>query len=86
MGAQAQNPDPAIHPNGGVFDLTNLFRGGDTVANVTGVMDYAFGLYRIQPTQGADYTNTNPRTAGTRSCRRQLESGFLQCAELLHHT
>ncbi|MDH3194031.1 MAG: ExeM/NucH family extracellular endonuclease, partial [Acidimicrobiia bacterium] len=58
-----QNPDPAIHPNGGVFDLTNLFRGGDTVANVTGVMDYAFGLYRIQPTQGADYTNTNPRTA-----------------------
>jgi hypothetical protein len=58
-----QNPDPAIHPNGNFFDLTNLFRGGDTVANVTGVMDYAFGLYRIQPTQGADYTNTNPRTA-----------------------
>ncbi|HSF80329.1 MAG TPA: ExeM/NucH family extracellular endonuclease [Anaerolineales bacterium] len=57
-----QNPDPAIHPNGGVFDLTNLFRGGDTVANVTGVMDYAFSLYRIQPTQGADYTNANPRT------------------------
>ncbi len=26
-------------------------------------MDYAFSLYRIQPTQGADYTNTNPRTA-----------------------
>ena len=58
-----QNPDPAIHPNGNIFDLTNLFRGGDTVANVTGVMDYSFGLYRIQPTQGADYTNTNPRTA-----------------------
>ncbi len=62
-GRTSQNPDPAIHPNGGVFDLTNLFRGGDTVANVTGVMDYAFGLYRIQPTQGADYTNTNLRTA-----------------------
>ncbi len=62
-GRTNQNPDPAIHPNGDVFDLTNLFRGGDTVANVTGVMDYAFGLYRIQPTQGADYTNTNPRTA-----------------------
>ena len=26
-------------------------------------MDYSFGLYRIQPTQGADYTNANPRTA-----------------------
>ena len=52
-GRSNQNPDPAIHPNGDVFDLTNLFRGGDTVTNVTGVMDYAFGLYRIQPTQGA---------------------------------
>ena len=62
-GRTNQNPDPAIHPNGLDFDLTNLFRGGDTVANVTGVMDYAFGLYRIQPTQGADYTNTNLRTA-----------------------
>ena len=50
-GRSSQNPDPAIHPNGKVFDLTNLFRGGDTVANVTGVMDYSFGLYRIQPTR-----------------------------------
>ncbi len=62
-GRSNQNPDPAIHPNGNVFDLTNLFRGGDTVANVTGVMDFSFGLYRIQPTQGADYTSVNPRTA-----------------------
>ncbi len=62
-GRTAQNPDPAIHPNGGVFDLTNLFRGGDTVQNVTGVLDFSFGLYRIQPTAGADYTNENPRTA-----------------------
>ncbi len=61
-GRTAQNPDPAIHPNGSTFDLGNLFRGGDTVANVTGVMDFSFGLYRIQPTQGADYTNANPRT------------------------
>ena len=62
-GRSAQNPDPAIHPNGSVFDLGNLFRGGDIVANVTGVMDFGFGLYRIQPTQGADYTSANPRTA-----------------------
>jgi len=61
-GRTTSNPDPAIHPNGNVFDLTNLFRGGDTVQNVTGVMAYAFGLYRIQPTQGADYTNANLRT------------------------
>ena len=60
-GRSAQNPDPAIHPNGEVFDLDNLFRGGDVVENVTGVMDFSFSLYRIQPTQGADYTAENPR-------------------------
>jgi len=59
----SQNPDPAIHPNGEVFDLSNRFRGGDIVENVTGVINYAFGKYRIQPTQGADYTATNPRQA-----------------------
>ena len=62
-GRTNQNPDPAIHPNGAEFTLDNLFRGGDTVAGVTGVMDYSFGLYRIQPTQGADYQSVNPRTA-----------------------
>jgi hypothetical protein len=60
-GRTNQNPDPAIHPNGFAFDLTNLFRGGDKVSNVTGVMDYSFDLYRIQPTQGANYTVANPR-------------------------
>jgi predicted extracellular nuclease len=62
-GYGSENPDPAIHPNGEVFDLDNLFRGGDTVANATGVIDYTRGLYRIQPTQGADYASANPRTA-----------------------
>jgi predicted extracellular nuclease len=57
----SENPDPAIHPNGAVFDLNNLFRGGDIVENTTGVINYSFGRYRIQPTQGADYTSTNPR-------------------------
>ncbi|MEA3510480.1 MAG: ExeM/NucH family extracellular endonuclease, partial [Actinomycetota bacterium] len=59
----SQNPDPAIHPNGAVFDLDNLFRGGDIVENTTGVISYGFGKYRIQPTQGADYTALNPRPA-----------------------
>jgi len=58
-----QNPDPAIHPNGNVFDLTNRFRGGDTVQDVTGVLDYRFGLYRVQPTEGAVYAAQNPRPA-----------------------
>ncbi len=62
-GRSSQNPDPAIHPNSGVFTLENRFRAGDTVTNVTGVLDFAFGLYRIHPTQGADYTVGNPRPA-----------------------
>lgn len=62
-GRNSQNPDPAIHPAGGTFDLTNRFRGGDTLRDVTGVLDFAFGLYRIQPTQGATYSAANPRPA-----------------------
>ncbi len=62
-GRNAQNPDPAIHPGGATFDLTNRFRGGDTIEDVTGVLDFAFGLYRIQPTEGATYTAANPRPA-----------------------
>lgn len=72
-GRSSQNPDPAIHPNGNIFDLNNLFRGGDTVANVTGVMHYAFDLYRIQPTQGADYTNANPRPTSPESVGGSLK-------------
>jgi predicted extracellular nuclease len=63
-GRSTSNPDPAIHPNGSPFDLSNLFRGGDTVANVTGVMDLLrLNIYRIQPTQGASYASVNARPA-----------------------
>lgn len=54
-------PDPALHPNGQPFTLDNLLRGGDTVTNVTGILDYGFSAWRIQPTEGADVTSTNPR-------------------------
>ena len=61
-GRTAQNPDPAIHPNGLTFDMTNLFRGGSTVTGVTGILDYYQSLYRLQPTMGATYEDINPRT------------------------
>jgi predicted extracellular nuclease len=60
-GRTTQNPDPALHPDGGIFDLSNRFRGGDILQNVTGILDYSYDIYRIQPTQGADYTPANPR-------------------------
>lgn len=55
-GQGAQNPDPARHPNGAEFDLTNRFRGGDLLSDVVGVMDYSFGAFKIQPTAGATHT------------------------------
>jgi predicted extracellular nuclease len=61
-GRDSQNPDPAFHPNGLEFTTFNRFRGGDLVTNLTGVLDYGYSLYRIQPTQGADYTSVNLRT------------------------
>jgi predicted extracellular nuclease len=60
-GRTSQNPDPAIHPNGEEFNLTNTFRGGDILRDITGVVDFGFGLYRIHPTTGADHIVDNPR-------------------------
>jgi predicted extracellular nuclease len=62
-GLGTQNPAVLRHPNGAAFSLANRFRGGDTVANTTGVIGYDFGVYRIQPTAGASYTAVNPRPA-----------------------
>ena len=61
-GRDAQNPDPALHPDGDIFDLSNLFRGGDILQNVTGVLDYNFGEYKLQSVGGAEYVPANPRT------------------------
>lgn len=60
-GRSSENPDPAYHPNGGVFDLNNYFRGGDRVQNATGIMDFRYSLYRLQPTLAANHIITNPR-------------------------
>jgi predicted extracellular nuclease len=59
----AQNPAVLRHPNGQPFSLTNRFRGGDTVANTTGILGFDFSLYRVYPTAPADYTAADPRPA-----------------------
>ncbi len=60
-GQTAQNPFFSRHPNGLEFTSTNYFRGGDTLTDVVGVLDYSFGNYKIQPTGPATYTVENPR-------------------------
>jgi predicted extracellular nuclease len=76
-GRTNQNPDPAIHPNGYIFDLNNLFRGGDLVTNMIGVMDYSYDLYRLQPTHYGDYTPVNSRTTAP-----EIADGDLKIASL----
>ncbi len=60
-GLTAQNPDVLRHPNGGDFAQNNYFRGGDKVKNTVGVLNYAYDLYRIQPTSPAEYIEVNTR-------------------------
>jgi predicted extracellular nuclease len=76
-GLNTQNPSVLRHPNGDPFSLTNRFRGGDTVTNATGVMDYRFSLYRIQPTGAGTYAATNPRPASPESVGGSLRVGSL---------
>ena len=47
-----QNPEVTRHPNGDPFALDNRFRGGDSVGNVVGVLDYRFGDWKVEPTDG----------------------------------
>jgi len=61
-GSSYENPSFLRHPDGSEFGLDNYFRGGDTVADLTGVMDYNYGAYKIQPVGTAIYEAVNPRT------------------------
>lgn len=60
-GLGAQNPAFLRHPDGEAFTLDNRFRGGDTVTDVAGVLDYRFSEWGIQPTDPAAYTAVNGR-------------------------
>lgn len=63
-GRSWQNPDPAIHPgNLEEFTLANLFRGGDTITGITGVLEYRHDLWRMQPTDAGTFAAVNAREA-----------------------
>jgi uncharacterized protein len=60
-GFSNQNPDPVIYPQGGL-SASNTLRVGDSLPEgVTGVMDFRFSLYRIQPVGEIEFEHTNPR-------------------------
>lgn len=59
-GSTQQNPDPIIYP-APQLSADNAIRRGDTVQNLTGVMDFSFGNYRLQPTVQLNFRAQNPR-------------------------
>jgi uncharacterized protein len=65
-GNNQQNIDPTLYPQGGL-SASNTLRVGDTLAGLTGVMDFRFGNYRIQPVAPLTWVHSNPRVAGPAS-------------------
>ena len=61
-GSSYQNPSYLRHPDGSAFNLEHYFRGGDTIQDLTGVMDYNFNVWKVQPVGTATYEAVNPRT------------------------
>lgn len=59
-GVRTQNPDPVIFPAPGL-DAMNTLRVGNTVNNLTGVMNFAYGAYKLIPTSAPNFNNDNPR-------------------------
>ncbi|HEY0377924.1 MAG TPA: ExeM/NucH family extracellular endonuclease [Pyrinomonadaceae bacterium] len=55
LNIQNPNPIPYLGPD-------NTRRVGDTVNGLTGILDFRFAEYRVQPTVAPVFTSTNPRT------------------------
>ena len=70
--SSVQNPDPIIYPTPKLTAF-NTLRSGDTVAGVTGALHYAFGYYRVQPTQMPNFVATNARSASPQIIDGQLK-------------
>ena len=61
-GRSNQNPSPAIHPATlKPLTMDNLFRAGDQIKGVAGVLDYRFDNWALQPTQAGTIDNVNKR-------------------------
>jgi predicted extracellular nuclease len=59
-----EDNEPYYYPTPGL-STGNFFRGGDTIDELTGVLEYAFGAWKVRPVAGADYSfdSANPRPA-----------------------
>lgn len=60
-GIRTQNPDPVIFP-APELGAYNSLRVGDTTTGLTGVINYAYGAYKLIPTETPVFEGSNPRT------------------------
>jgi predicted extracellular nuclease len=60
--SNTQNNDPTLYPQGGL-SATNTLRVGDTLPGLTGVLEFRFSAYRIQPVGPVAFEHTNLRPA-----------------------
>ena len=59
-GLNTQNPPFVAYPQGGL-SASNTLRIGDTLSTLSGIVDFRFSVYRVQPTAPVNFTHTNPR-------------------------
>jgi uncharacterized protein len=56
-----QNREPVLYPQG-ELSATNTLRVGDSLNGLTGVLEFRFSAYRVQPVGPLTWQHTNPRT------------------------
>lgn len=61
-GRRLQQPEPIPWPPGGLSS-TNTVRSGDKIRDLTGVLDYRFGAWRVQPETPPVFETVNSRPA-----------------------
>ena len=93
---QAQNPDPIVFARGEQpLSATNTLRGGDTVADLTGVMTYTWGgnasspnAYRIRPVAALagqfDFEPANPRPEARADVGGDVQVGAMNLLNLFN--
>ncbi|MEJ2416457.1 MAG: ExeM/NucH family extracellular endonuclease [Exilibacterium sp.] len=58
-----QNAEPTSYPRAGL-SAANTLRTGDRVCHLKGIMDYGFGVYRLQPVIEPKFAHDNRRPPG----------------------
>lgn len=59
-GSNAQDPDPIVYP-APQLTADNTLRDGARVSNLTGILEYSYGAWRLQPTTTPNFVQDNPR-------------------------